>query len=71
LRSVRGTGNGRHWAASVATGTFRQIPTLTGLDRHKTGADRPGLFYGVIDTHFVFYDVFDKNFQNIMPFNTT
>jgi hypothetical protein len=43
---------------TTGTGTNRQRPTLTGLDRHKTDTDRPGLFY----------DVFDKNFQNIMPF---
>jgi hypothetical protein len=32
--------------------------TGIGTDRQKTGTDRPGLFY----------DVFDKNFQNIIPF---
>jgi hypothetical protein len=57
LRSVSGTGTGRHRPATTGTGTYRHRPALTGLDRHKTGTDRPGLFY----------DVFDKNFLNIMP----
>jgi hypothetical protein len=38
----------------------RQQPAPTGPDRHRpaqTGTDRPEFFY----------DVFDKNFQNIMP----
>jgi hypothetical protein len=47
----------RHLSAPVGTGRHRGLPALTGLDRHKTGTDRPGLFY----------DVFDKNFLNIMP----
>jgi hypothetical protein len=58
-RSLPGT-----TGTSTGTGDYRHKPALTGLDRHKTGADQPGLFY----THFVFYDVFDKNFQNIIPF---
>jgi hypothetical protein len=66
----------RHWAASVAAEDYmyqhRHLPAQTG--RLKTDNDRLELFYGVIDTHFVFYDVFDKNFQKIIsfgPFNTT
>jgi hypothetical protein len=53
-----GTGNYRypHRHQPAPTGTDRHRPALTGLDRHKTDTDRPGLFY----------DVFDKNFQNIM-----
>ena len=31
----------------------RHRPALIGLDRYKSGADRPGLFYGVIDTQVV------------------
>jgi hypothetical protein len=51
LRSVSGTGSR---TAPVGTGDYRY------RHRHQpapTGTDRPGLFY----------DVFDKNFQNIMP----
>jgi hypothetical protein len=36
---------------------FHRQPAPTGPDRHKTGTDRPGFFN----------DVFDKNFQNIVP----
>jgi hypothetical protein len=43
LRSVSGTGTGRH----------RGLPAPTGPDRQKYGTDRPGLFYDVFDTHFV------------------
>jgi hypothetical protein len=55
LRSVSGTDTGRHRELPV--------PAPTGQDRHRylpaqTGLDRPGLFY----------DVFDKNFENIIPF---
>jgi hypothetical protein len=53
-----GTGINRHRLAPTGTGTCRHRPALTGLDRHKTCTDQPGLFY----------DVFDKNFQNIIPF---
>jgi hypothetical protein len=67
LRSVSGNGTGRHRElpvpapASAPTGTDRPGPAPIGLDRHRsawTGTDRPGLFY----------DVFDKNFLNIMLF---
>jgi hypothetical protein len=46
--------------APVGTGDYRHRhrPALTGMDRPKTSTDRPGLFY----------DVFDKNFLNIMIF---
>jgi hypothetical protein len=47
----------RHRYQPSPSGPDRHRPALTGLDRHKTGTDRPGLFY----------DFFDKNFQNIMP----
>jgi hypothetical protein len=49
-------GTGRY--RSAQTDTDRHRPAPTGTDRHKTGTDRSGLFY----------DVFDKNFQNIIPF---
>jgi hypothetical protein len=49
----------------VGTGNYRyrHQPAPTGQDRHRylpaqTGLDRPGLFN----------DVFDKNFENIIPF---
>jgi hypothetical protein len=51
------TGTDRPRPAPTGTGTYRHRPALTGLDRHKTGTDRPGLFY----------DVFDENFLNILP----
>jgi hypothetical protein len=51
LRSA--TGDYRSAPGTTGTGTYRHIPALTGLDRHKTGTDRPGLFYDVFDTHFV------------------
>jgi hypothetical protein len=44
--------------ASTGTGIYRHRPALPGLDRYKTGTDRPGLFY----------DLFDKNFQIIISF---
>jgi hypothetical protein len=37
---------------SVSCG-LSAVPAPTGPDRHKTGADRTGLFYDVFDTHFV------------------
>jgi hypothetical protein len=51
------TGTDRHRHLPAQTGPDRTGPALTGLDRHMTGTDRPGLFY----------DVFDKNFLNILP----
>jgi hypothetical protein len=60
--AVIAVGTGRHRSAPVpaptGTGTYRHRPALTGLDRQKTGTDRPGLFY----------EVFVKKFLNIMPF---
>ena len=58
----RGLSNGRdlYWAGrdtnrprSAQTGNDRHRPALAGLDRHKTGTDRSGLFFDVFDTHFV------------------
>jgi hypothetical protein len=48
------------WATNnlACAGPTNFIPTATGTDQHKTGTDRPELFY----------DVFDKNFQNFIPF---
>jgi hypothetical protein len=43
----------RHRSAPAPTGPDRHPPALTRLDRHKTGTDRPGLFYDDFDTHFV------------------
>jgi hypothetical protein len=34
--------------APTGTGTYRHRPALTELNRHKTGTDRPGLFYDVV-----------------------
>jgi hypothetical protein len=52
------TGTDRPRPAQIGPGRDRPAPAQTGLNRYKTGTDRPGLFY----------DVFDKNFLNIMPF---
>jgi hypothetical protein len=48
-------GTGRYRSAPVGTGWHRSAPGTTGTG---TGTDRPGLFY----------DVFNKNFLNIMTF---
>jgi hypothetical protein len=42
LRSVSGTGTGRH----------RGIPATTGTDRHRTDTDRHRLFYDIFDKIF-------------------
>ena len=63
MRSVSGTDTSMHWTASVVSEDYR----YQHWHRHETGTDRPVLFYGEIDTHFVFYDVFGTNFQNIIP----
>jgi hypothetical protein len=54
-------GTGRHRGLPVpaptgtGTGTYRPLPES---DRTGPAQDRPGYFY----------DVFDKNYQNIIPF---
>jgi hypothetical protein len=66
-----GTGPDRHQPAPTGTGTDRHRPVLTGLDQHKTGTDRPGLFYDVIDTNFVLnrpkrYDILKILIKNVI-----
>jgi hypothetical protein len=41
----------RHRPAQTGTNRHRHLPA--GLDRYKTGTDRPGLFYDVFDKNFV------------------
>ena len=77
LRSVSGTGTGRHRSAPVCTGDYRYrhrsapgiTRTGTGTYRHRpalTGLDRhkTGLdrHKTGTDRPGLFYDVFDKNF---------
>jgi hypothetical protein len=51
--ALASVGNGRHQPAPAGPDRYRYLPTQTGLDRHKTGTDRPGLFYDVFDKNFV------------------
>ena len=62
LRSISGTGTDRHRTATVGTGDYqywhRHQTAPTGPDQTGPAQDRPGLYY----------DVFDENFLNIIPF---
>jgi hypothetical protein len=63
LWSISGTDMHRTAPGTTGTGTNRHRPTLTGLGQHKTANDLPGLFYDVIDTHFVLNG--PKRYENL------